>query len=73
MANIRYRRFRNTSEALSDCVENWFDDDIDQAEHNARRHMILKMIEVLNDMGASVSQDDIDPDFMERRNSDRAA
>ena len=56
MANMGHCRFRNANKSLSDCMDNWFDDDLSQEEHKARRNMILKMIELLNDMRASVSQ-----------------
>ncbi len=40
MANMGYCRFINTLEALEDCYEHLFDDDLSEDEETARENLV---------------------------------
>jgi hypothetical protein len=67
MSNMSYCRFRNTLNDLRDCANNFDEDDLSDDEHNARRSMILEIVELLHDIGAEVDEENIDPVFLEKR------
>lgn len=67
MANMSYCRFRNTLSDFKDCVEHFMDKDLDAEEHNARRFLVLEMLDVLSELGVEIESDTIDSDIMEKK------
>lgn len=67
MANMSYCRFQNTLSDFRDCARNFFEDELSVEEHNARRKLLLEMIELFDNLGAPVSEEDIDPTFLEKK------
>lgn len=68
MSNMSYCRFRNTLNDLRDCAQNFDEDELSDDEHNARRAMINEMVDLLEWLGAEVTDiDNIDESLMERK------
>jgi hypothetical protein len=67
MANMSYCKFRNTLSDFRYCCESIHDDSLSAEEHNARRLLILEMVDVLTDIGAEIDDDFLDEGLMEKK------
>lgn len=63
MANMSYCRFENTAKDLADCVSE-FNEELGAREHNARKRIIVMMIQALEEIGCSVDSSGIDTDLI---------
>ena len=50
MGNMAYCRFRNTLQALRDCAEHQYDEDLSYEEHNARKRLFVLCKSIVDDM-----------------------
>lgn len=67
MSNMSYCRFQNTLNDLLDCADNFDEDNLSADEHNARSQMIQVMIDIFDELGVYINENDIDEDLLERR------
>ena len=67
MANMSYCRFQNTLSDFRDCARNFFEDELSVEEHNARRKLLLEMIELFVELDVSIDSDEIDSTFLEKK------
>jgi hypothetical protein len=67
MSNMSYCKFRNTLKDFREACESIHDDSLGAEEHNARRLLILEMVDVLTDIGAEIDDDFLDEGLMAKR------
>lgn len=67
MSNMSYCRFQNTLNDLHDCADFFEHKNLSADEHNARSQMIRVMIDIFDELGVYIDENDIDEDLLERR------
>lgn len=68
MSNMHHCRFTNTANGLSQIMrgDEGFTEELGREEHNARRSLILLMIEALEQCGYEINDEGVDDTFTER-------
>lgn len=65
MANMSYCRFQNTLSDFRDL--DFFDDELSVEEHNARRLLIIEMIDFFDGIGVGIDNDEIGFGLLEKK------